>query len=127
MYLVIRHEDPLNLPDVNCCETKSVALHFGAALQASGLEVLEDKDITRETAPNLDIVDQMGRELILPSFKLIGYAFSSNHPWLAKIISWKYARKIRKMQRKYMSGERNGESYSRFKVYRLLLLRMPEQ
>jgi hypothetical protein len=31
------------------------------------------------------------------------------------------------MQRKYMSGERNGESFSRFKVDRLLLLRMPEQ
>jgi hypothetical protein len=68
---------------------------FRAALQASGLEVLEDKDITRETAPNLDIVDQMGRELILPSFKLIGYAFGSKHPWLTKIISWKYDRRIR--------------------------------
>ena len=100
---------------------------FRAAVQASGLEVLEDKDITRETAPNLDIVAQMGRELILPTFKLIGYAFGSNHPWLAKIISWKYDRKIRKIQRKYMSGDRNGESFARFKVYRLLLLRMPEQ
>jgi ubiquinone/menaquinone biosynthesis C-methylase UbiE len=100
---------------------------FRAALQASGLEVLEDKDITRETAPNLDVVDQMGRELIIPTFKLIAYAFSSNHPWLAKIISWKYARKIRKMNRKYLSGERNAKSFARFKVYRLLLLRMPEQ
>ena len=85
------------------------------------------KVITRETAPNLDVVDHMARELILPIFKLIGYAFGSKHPWLAKIISWKYDRRIRKMQPKYMSGERNGESFSRFKVDRLLLLRMPEQ
>ena len=100
---------------------------FRAALQASGLELLEDKDITRETAPNLDIVDQMGRELLLPTFKLIGYAFSSNHPWLAKILRWKYGRKIRKIHRKYLSGERNAESFARYKVYRLLLLRKPEQ
>jgi SAM-dependent methyltransferase len=100
---------------------------FRAALQASGLEVLADKDITAETAPNLDIVEQMGRELVLPTFKLIGYAFGSNHPWLAKIIRWKYDRKFRKMQRKYLSGERNAQSFARFKVYRLLLLRRQEQ
>ena len=100
---------------------------FRTVLAASGLEVLEDKDITRETAPNLDLVDQMGRELFLPTFKLIGYAFSSNHPWLAKIIAWKYAKKIRKINRKYTSGERNGASFALHKVYRLLLLRVPEK
>ena len=47
-----------------------------------------DIDITRETAPNLDLVDQMGRELLYPTFNLIGYAFGSNHPWLAKILRW---------------------------------------
>lgn len=100
---------------------------FRSALQASAMEVLEDKDITRETAPNLDVVEQMGRELLLPTFNLIGYAFSSNHPWLAKILHWKYQKRIRKIQRKYTSGERNGENFARFKVYRLLLLRKPEQ
>jgi SAM-dependent methyltransferase len=100
---------------------------FNAALQASGLEVLEDKDITRETAPNLDLVEQMGRELLLPTFKLIGYTFSSNHPWLAKLVRWKYAKKIRKIERKYTSGARNGESFALHKVYRLLLLRVPEE
>ncbi|MCP4471386.1 MAG: class I SAM-dependent methyltransferase [Gammaproteobacteria bacterium] len=100
---------------------------FHDALRASGMELLEDKDITRETAPNLDLVGQMGRELLLPTFNLIGYAFSSNHPWLAKILHWKYQKRIRKIQRKYTSGERNGENFARFKVYRLLLLRKPEK
>ncbi len=99
---------------------------FDQALQQSGLEVLEDIDITRETAPNLDIVDQMGRELFYPTIKLIGYAFDSNHPWLARLFRWKYRRKIDKIQRKYLSGERNGENFARHKVYRLLLLRVPE-
>ena len=98
---------------------------FRAALDRSGLEVLVDKDITRETAPNLDLVDQMGRELLMPTYKLIGYTFSSNHPWLAKLIRWKYDRKLRKIERKYMSGERNAANFARYKVYRLLLLRKP--
>jgi SAM-dependent methyltransferase len=100
---------------------------FDDALARSGLEVLEDIDITRETAPNLDIVDQMGRDLFHPTFKLIGYAFASNHPWLAKLLHWKYRKKIDKINRKYLSGERNAESFSRHKVYRLLLLRKPPQ
>jgi SAM-dependent methyltransferase len=100
---------------------------FRSALKSSGLELLEDKDITRQTAPNLDLVEQMGRELLLPTFNLIGYAFSANHPWLAKILHWKYQKRIRKIHRKYMSGERNAENFARFKEYRLLLLRQPEK
>jgi len=100
---------------------------FMMALEKSGLEVLEDKDITHETAPNQDIVDQMGRELLLPTFKLVGYAFGTNHPWLARLLRWKYQKKIRKIDRKYLRGERNGKSFARSKVYRLLLLRKPEQ
>ncbi len=98
---------------------------FEQALQRSGLEVLEDIDITRETAPNLDLVDQMGRELFYPTFRLIGYAFDSNHPWLARLFRWKYRKKLDKIQRKYLSGERNGANFALHKVYRLLLLRVP--
>jgi len=95
---------------------------FNRALELSGLRVLADEDITRETAPNLDIVDQMGRELFYPTFKLIGYAFDRNHPWLAKLFRWKYQKKIKKIDRKYLSGERNGDNFALHKVYRLLLL-----
>ena len=98
---------------------------FDAVLRESGLEVLEDIDITRETAPNLDIVDQMGRELFHPTFRLIGYAFASNHPWLAKLLRWKYRKKLEKINRKYLSGERNANSFALHKVYRLLLLKKP--
>jgi SAM-dependent methyltransferase len=99
---------------------------FDRVLKKSGLEVLEDIDITRETAPNLDLVDQMGRELFYPTFKLIGYAFGSNHPWLAKLLAWKYRRKIDKIHRKYLAGERNAKSFALHKVYRLLLLKQQD-
>ena len=69
----------------------------------------------------------MGRALSLPTFNRIDYAFNSNHPWLAKLIRWPYHRMVRKIQRKYLNGQRNAERFARFKVYRLLLLGMPEQ
>lgn len=96
---------------------------FRDAVEKSDLEVLVDKDITRETAPNLDIVNQMIRDLFLPTARLIGYSFESNHPWLARLFRWKYQKKIRKINRKYLSGEHNGEKFALHKVYRLLLLR----
>ena len=65
----------------------------------------------------------MGRDLFLPTARLIGYSFESNHPWLARLFRWKYQKKISKINRKYLSGERNGENFALHKVYRLLLLR----
>jgi hypothetical protein len=78
------------------------------------------------SAPNLDIMDQLGRDLILPTFNLIGYTLDRNYPWLARLLRWKYHKKIKKINRKYLSGERNSESFARSKVYRLLLLKKPE-
>jgi len=98
---------------------------FMALLQQSSLEVLKNKDITRETAPNFDLADQLDRELIFPTLRLAGYAFVQNHPWLAKVLRWKYRKKISKISKKYSGGERNAENFARFKVYRLLLLRSP--
>ena len=98
---------------------------FRAVLDGSPFEVLEDIDITRETAPNLDIVDQMGRELLLPTGRLIGYFLDRNYPWLARLLRWKYRKKLARIQRKYLSGERNGANFARHKNYRLLLLRLP--
>lgn len=98
---------------------------FFDTLKKTSLKTLEDKDITRETAPNLDIVNQMGRDLLYPTAQLIGYTFSQNHPWLTKFVRWKYKNKIAKLNRKYTSGERTGENFSRYKVYRLFLLQKP--
>jgi len=95
-------------------------------LQESGLQVLEEKDITAETAPNLDIVNEMGSELFLPTFELIGYAFRSNHPWLAKLFHWKFKKKINKIHNKYTSGKRNGAAFAKHKIYKFYLLKLAE-
>jgi len=43
------------------------------------------------------------------------------------MIRWKYAGMIRKIDRRYQSGGHTAERFARYKIYRLLLLRMPEQ
>ncbi len=97
---------------------------FQQVLQQSGLKVLEEKDITKETAPNLDLVNQMGRDLLMPTMKLIAYTFKSNRPWLSKIFTWKFRKKLDKIDYKYLSGERNAESFAKYKIYKFYLLQM---
>jgi len=97
---------------------------FQKVLNDSGLKVLEEKDITKETAPNLDLVNQMGRELLLPTMKLIGYTFKNNRPWLSKIFTWKFRKKLDKIDYKYLSGERNAEAFTKYKIYKFYLLKM---
>ncbi len=95
---------------------------FKAELEATGLGVLAEEDITKETSPNLDLVNQMGRDLLLPTFNLIGYAFKSNHPWIAKIFRWKFRKKLDKLNYKYLSGERSAAAFAKHKIYKLFLL-----
>ena len=95
---------------------------FELVLKKSGLNVLEEKDITKETAPNLDLVNQMSRDLLLPTMKLISYTFKSNRPLLSKIFTWKFRKKLDKIDYKYLSGERNAESFAKYKVYKFYLL-----
>jgi len=99
---------------------------FIAELERSRLKVLQDIDITEQTAPNLDLVDQMGRELILPTMKLIGYTFKANRPWLSKIFSWKFRKKLDKIDYKYLSGERNAKAFADYKIYKFYLLQLQD-
>ena len=71
--------------------------------------------------------DQTERELIFPTSNLIAYAFRDNYFRLLELIRGKYHRKVRKIHRKYLNGQRNAEGFARFKVYRFLLLPMLEQ
>ncbi len=99
---------------------------FLRVLKDSGLKKLEEKDITKETAPNLDLVNQMGRDLILPTMKLIGYTFKNNRPWISRFFTWKFRKKLNKIDYKYLSGERNAESFAKYKIYKLFLLQKQE-
>jgi hypothetical protein len=45
---------------------------------------------------------------------------------MRSIVTTPGQKKIKKIDRKYLSGERNAENFAKHKVYRLLLLRVAE-
>ncbi len=98
---------------------------FQQVLTASDLTILFDKDITKETAPTIDLVGKMGTELILPTMKLVAYTFNNNRPWFSKVFAWLFRKKLAKLNYKYTSGERNAESFSKHKIYKFYLLQKP--
>ncbi len=86
-------------------------------------ELVKDIDITKETALNLKLVNDFLTNVGLPIVNLCSNFLSTNYPLLTKLIQWKYRKKIKKIKRKYFSGERNAENFQIYKSYRLFLYR----
>ena len=95
---------------------------FYKLLQKLPVNLLIDQDITGETAPSLDIMDRLLREVIRPIWDAIAYYMSNNYPWFSKGFSWLFRKKIKKIHRKYFAGGTSGASFEQFKSYRLFLL-----
>ena len=82
---------------------------------------IKDINITKETAPNLKIVNDFLLNVGLPIWNLLIHYLNTNYPFVSKFLQWKYKKKIGKITRKYFSGARNADNFTNFKSYRLLL------
>ncbi len=87
------------------------------------LEHVKDLDITEKTAPTLDIVNDVFKQVVEPSVNLAQRLLDNRYPFMLKFLRWFYRKKIEKINRKYFSGEKTGENFKKFKSYRLLLYR----
>ncbi|MFC1541063.1 class I SAM-dependent methyltransferase [Candidatus Latescibacterota bacterium] len=85
------------------------------------LKPIKDIDITKETAPNLDIVNKLLTNVGLPVWNIVINFLNNNYHFLSKFLQWKYRKKLAKINRKYFSGSRNAKNFALFKTYRLLL------
>lgn len=85
------------------------------------LKLIQDIDITKETAPSLDIVDDFLHNAIHPIYDLIFYVLDNNYPLVSKFIKRKYKKKLAKAEYKYLQRKTNGKSFTKFKSYHLLL------
>lgn len=84
-------------------------------------ELVTDIDITEETAPNLDILDDMTKNMVGPVLDS-GLAFlSTKYPLTLRLLRWKYRKKINKAYQKYAGEGRRSEAFKKFKSYRLFL------
>ena len=82
---------------------------------------MTDLDISEETAPTIDLLDQFCQDVLMPISEMSGSYFRYNYPYLTALLNWKLKKRIKKIRRTYLSGELNGDSFKKFKTYRLLL------
>lgn len=82
---------------------------------------LKNVDITKETAPTMDILDQFISEVAEPVTTISARYLDSNYSKLMKCLRWYFAKRIAKINRIYFSGVLTGEMFKELKTYRLLL------
>ena len=94
---------------------------FMRAIEKTKLELILDEDITDETAPTVDFLDQFCQEVLKPVGEMTGEYMLSNYPKITRLLMWKFKYHLDRTKRRYLSGDVNGESFKKFKTYRLLL------
>ena len=96
---------------------------FFEMMKRHPFKIVVDEDITEQTAPNIEILDDAVKNVIAPALDS-GLGFlSSKYPLTTKLVRWKYRKKIRSLCEKYLNGRRTNEDFKRFKTYRLFLYR----
>lgn len=99
---------------------------FYESIDSGKFENIKDIDITKETAPNLALVDDALKNVAVPVYKLLVNLLKTNYrmvhkmSFLGKIF---FKRKITNFHYKYLSGKRNSANFSKHKSYRLILYR----
>lgn len=97
---------------------------YQALMAQSHFELLKDTDITEQIAPTFDLLTRAYTEAIGPAYALIMAKTEAAHPWLMKLVRWKWREKIRRAEEKHFSGKRDGAHFRRHKSYRRMLYRL---
>lgn len=94
---------------------------FYATIENTEFENIRDKDITRETAPTIQILDEFLSECLGPLTQLGSKYLEGNYPRFMKMLRWKFSKKFDKLDRTYFSGLINTDAHMKYVNYRLLL------
>ena len=96
---------------------------FYEILAAQPFEVVLDQDITRQTAPNIQLVHELLRDYVIPIWETLAAYIRDNYRFLAWVGRKLLRERIEKIERKYLSGKRDAADFALHKSYRCLLLR----
>ena len=94
---------------------------FQEVIGNTTLTKIYDENITNGTAPTVDFLNQFCQEVLKPVGEMTGDYLLSNYPKITRILMWKFKGRLDKINKRYLSGDVNGESFKKFKTYRLLL------
>lgn len=100
---------------------------FREKLDASSFTLCREVDITENTAPNLQLVNEALQQVAVPIRDLVIDELSSRHRWIWLPGKWIgrlfWSRKLDKLDYKYFSGSRNAENFKAHKRYCLFVLK----
>jgi hypothetical protein len=96
---------------------------FYSQAAANSFEQVKDIDITNQTMPNMDLLDDTLKNVVRPIIDSTINFLGGRYPLASKVIQWLYRKKIDKAYQKYFNGNRASADFVKLKYYRLLLYR----
>jgi len=100
---------------------------FYNLIAKSSFRLIENMDITEQTAPNMDLLDDAMESVVRPVVSAGVRFFESRNPITLKLLRWKYRKKINKAHKKYLEGHKTGENFKKYKSYRFFLYKKDAQ
>jgi SAM-dependent methyltransferase len=94
---------------------------FHEAFARTPFTKLIEIDMTPRIAPTFTLINNAYIQAVKPAYDLVMGRLRAQHPWLMKVILWKFRNKIQRAEAKHFSGKRTAETFSLIKSYRLFL------
>ena len=96
---------------------------FLAEAEREGLEVVEREDVTEQTAPTVDLSQDLVETYAEPALQLVGEYVESRYPWVLTLGRMLFRRRVARL----LASRENldGETYRKARRYLILLYRVP--
>jgi SAM-dependent methyltransferase len=98
---------------------------FFEQMEQTSLEMVADEDITAETAPTIEILDDAMSNVAVPALDFSLEFLRGRYPLITGLLCWKYGKELAKVRDKYTNGRRTSEDFRKYKTYRLFLYKKP--
>jgi SAM-dependent methyltransferase len=97
--------------------------HYEKALARSRFRPVKEIDITRRTAPTMDVANALSMQVLRPAWHMLLELAEGRLPsFIWRAIRWKFRKKLDRIENRQFSGERNAASFIADKKYCLLIL-----
>ena len=100
-----------------------VLRNFLTRVEACPFERIEDIDITEQTAPTMDLLNDVLVNVGKPVMDSVNEFLADRYPTIYKLVTWKFRDELEKVNDKYSGGSRTAEEFKKYKTYRLMLYR----
>ncbi len=94
---------------------------FNDSIKKASFELIDSLDITNQTAPNMDLMNDVLQKVLLPVINAGVELTESRYARVLKFLKWMFRKKIEKLNNKYFVGDRTGEDFKKHKIYQMLL------